>query len=428
MRVCIVYDCLFPHTVGGAERWYRDLAERLCAEGHEVTYLTLRQWRRGERAQIDERVRVVTAGPHMALYTASGRRRILPPLVFGLGVLAHLLRHGRRYDVLHTCAFPYFSLLAAAAVRPLAGFDLVVDWFEVWSDSYWREYLGAAGGRVGELVQRLCARVPQRAFCFSELHAGRLREAGLRGPVTVLRGLYAGSAEPSTPRVGETAMQRTGEPAGAHAGEPATTDAGEPIVLFAARLIPEKQVTLAVAAMALAAERIAGLRGEFLGDGPERAALDAAIAAHGLQGVVTARGFTETATVEEEMRRAMCMLVTSRREGYGLVVVEAAARGTPSVVVAGEDNAATELIEQGINGFVAPSAEPPQLANAIVRVHEAGGTLRASTARWFAENATWLSLESSLRKVLDSYAEGASSAAPPRPPEPVGASDPSTRT
>jgi glycosyltransferase involved in cell wall biosynthesis len=379
MRVCLVYDCLFPHTVGGAERWYRNLAERLAAEGHEVTYLTLRQWQRGEHAQINERVRVVTAGPRMALYTDDGRRRILPPLVFGLGVFVHLLRHGRRYDVVHTCAFPYFSLLAAALMRPLIGFGLVVDWFEVWSRSYWREYLGPAGGRVGELVQRLCALVPQRAFCFSELHAARLRREGLRGSVTVLRGLYAGSTTPATPR------------------------AAEPVVLFAARLIPEKQATLAVAAMALAAKRIEGLRGEFLGDGPERAALDAAISAHGLQGVITARGFTDAETVDAEMRRAMCMLVTSRREGYGLVVVEAAARGTPSVVVAGEDNAATELIDEGVNGFIAGGSDPESIAAAIAGVHEGRIGLRESTARWFAENAEQLSLESSLRRVLESY-------------------------
>jgi glycosyltransferase involved in cell wall biosynthesis len=211
-----------------------------------------------------------------------------------------------------------------------------------------------------------------RAFCFSELHAKRLREEGLRGPVTVLRGLYAGSAVPAAAR-------------------PA-----EPIVLFAGRLIPEKQVTLAVAAMALAVKRIAGLRGEFLGDGPERAALDAAIAAHELQGIVVARGFA----------------VTSRREGYGLVVVEAAARGTPSVVLAGEDNAATELIEEGVNGFVAANSEPEQIAAAIERVHEAGLALRESTTRWFAENAGLLALESSLRKVLEVYADGGRSGGP----------------
>jgi hypothetical protein len=79
MRICLVYDCLFPYTVGGAERWYRNLAERLVSNGHEVTYVTLRQWDRGERLDLDERVKVVTAGPRMALYTAGGRRRILPP-------------------------------------------------------------------------------------------------------------------------------------------------------------------------------------------------------------------------------------------------------------------------------------------------------------------------------------------------------------
>jgi glycosyltransferase involved in cell wall biosynthesis len=381
MRICIVYDCLFPYTVGGAERWYRNLAERLAGEGHEVTYLTLRQWDRNEQVQLDERVRVVSAGPRMALYTAGGRRRILPPLVFGLGVLLHLLRNGRRYDVIHTCSFPYFSLLSAALLRPMMGFELVVDWFEVWSRSYWLDYLGGAGGRAGAFVQRICALVPQRAFCFSELHAKRLRDEGLRGPVTVLRGLYAGTAERVTPR------------------------RPDPLVLFAGRLIPEKQATLGVAAIALAAPRIEGLRGEFLGDGPERAALDASIVEHGLKDIVSARGFTETDEVDVEMRRALCMLLPSRREGYGMVVVEAAARGTPSIVVAGEDNAATELIVEGVNGTIAARPDPEAVADAIVRVHEAGITLRESTAGWFAENAEWLSLEHSLRAVLESYTD-----------------------
>jgi glycosyltransferase involved in cell wall biosynthesis len=384
MRVCIVYDCLFPYTVGGGERWYRNLAQRLAIEGHEVTYLTLRQWDRGERPHVDGGVRVVTAGPRMELYTASGRRRILPPLVFGLGVLLHLLRHGRRYDVVHTSAFPYFSLLSAGLLRRVSGYRLVVDWFEVWSRSYWRDYLGGLGGRVGELVQWLCTRVPQQAFCFSELHARRLREEGLRGRVTVLRGLFSGSGEPPTP------------------------NEADPVVLFAGRLIPEKQVTLGVAAMAQAVGRIAGLRGEFLGEGPERAALDAAIAEHGLQGIVTAPGFADADVLDAEMRRAMCMLLPSRREGYGMVVVEAASRGTPSVVVAGEDNAATELIEEGVNGTIAPRADAEEIAEAIVRVHRGGLALRQSTAGWFAENAETLSLETSLRIVLDSYSSARS--------------------
>ena len=86
MRICLVYDCLFPHTVGGAERWYRNLAERLAAEGHEVTYLTLRQWERSEPPEVPG-VRVMAVGPRLGLYTRDGRRRIWPPLVFGAGVL-----------------------------------------------------------------------------------------------------------------------------------------------------------------------------------------------------------------------------------------------------------------------------------------------------------------------------------------------------
>ena len=243
---------------------------------------------------------------------------------------------------------PLFPAALRGPHAAAPGFALVVDWFEVWSSSYWRDYLGGIRGRIGALVQRLCALIPQRAFCFSEMHAERLREEGLRGPLTVLRGLYAGPHERITPR-------------------PA-----DPVVLFAARLIPEKQASLGVAAMALAARRIEGLRGEFLGDGPDRGALEAAIAEHGLEGIVSAPGFADAQTVDAEMRRALCMLLPSRREGYGMVVVEAAARGTPSVVVAGEDNAATELIVEGVNGTIAERADAEVVAEAIARVHAAG--------------------------------------------------------
>jgi glycosyltransferase involved in cell wall biosynthesis len=383
MRICLVYDCLFPYTVGGAERWYRNLGERLAAEGHDVTYLTLRQWERGERGEVPG-VRVVPVGPRMGLYGEDGRRRILPPLVFGLGVLWHLLRRGGRYDVVHTASFPYFSLLAAAAVRPARRFRLVVDWHEVWSRSYWLEYLGPLAGRVGHAVQALCLRVPQRAFCFSRLHERRLREGRVRGEVTVLEGEYAGSLE---------------------AREPAPA---RPVVVFAGRHIPEKRVPALVPALALARERIPELRGEIYGDGPEREEVLRLRSEHGLDGALAVHGFVPARDVEEALSGALCMVLPSRREGYGLVVVEAAALGTPSVVVADPDNAATDLVSEGENGYVAPSAAPADLAAAIERVHAEGPALRERTSEWFARNAGRLSLESSLRTVLESYAAGSS--------------------
>jgi hypothetical protein len=59
-----------------------------------------------------------------------------------------------------------------------------------------------------------------------------------------------------------------------------------------------------------------------------------------------------------------------------------------------------------VNGFVAPTAEPGDLADALVRVHEAGEGLRQSTADWYRQNAERLSLASSLEAVLATYDSG----------------------
>jgi glycosyltransferase involved in cell wall biosynthesis len=378
VRVCLVYDCLFPHTVGGAERWYRSLAERLAADGHQVTYLTLRQWDNGVDPGLAG-VDVRAVGPRMALYSESGRRRILPPLVFGAGVLWHLVSHGRRYEVVHTCSFPYFSLLAAVLARARWRYRLVVDWFEVWTRRYWRDYLGRVAGDMGWLVQRICVRVPQRAFCFSRLYAARLREEGFKGEVTVLAGAYDGPV----------AARPVEDP--------------QPLVVFAGRHIPEKRVAAIVPAIAQLRTRLPDVRACILGDGPERGKVLELVASLGLEGVIQVPGFVATETVDQAIGEALCMLLPSRREGYGLVVIEAAARGTPSVVVADSDNAATELIDDGVNGVVAASASPDDLAAAIVRVHEAGSSLRRTTVGWFTDNAPRLSLQSSLDAVARSY-------------------------
>jgi glycosyltransferase involved in cell wall biosynthesis len=378
VRVCIVYDCLFPWTVGGAERWYRSLAERLAADGHEVTYLTRLQWEDDDRPDL-RGVRVVAVSRREPLYGPDGNRRIGEALRFGRGVLGHLGRHGRRYDVVQTGSFPYFSLLAAATTRPLGRYDLVVDWFEVWSRAYWRAYLGAAGGLAGYLVQRACVLVPQRAYCFSRLHGERLAAEGLRSPATLLQGAYVGDLTAPEPN---------------HA---------EPLVVFAGRHIREKRAPAVVPAVGRARERVAGLRGVIFGDGPERGAVLAAIEREGLQGVVEAPGFVDASAVDDALRTALCMVLPSRREGYGMIVVEASARGTPSVVVREEDNAAVELVDEGVNGVIAASAAPADLSAAIVRVHEAGDALRRSTCEWFARNARRLSLAASLEQVVANY-------------------------
>ena len=141
----------------------------------------------------------------------------------------------------------------------------------------------------------------------------------------------------------------------------------------------------------------------FYGEGPEQPSLARAIRDHGLSDIATTPGFAPSDVVQADVRRALCMLLPSRREGYGMVVVEAAALSTPSIVVAGEDNAAVELIVDGVNGLIVSRSDASVIADAIVQVHEAGLAMRERTAQWFATNCGKLSLDQSLATVLGSY-------------------------
>jgi len=380
LRILFVYDCLYPHTIGGFERFYRDVTERL-ARNHEVTYLTRTQWTAHESPDTPQGVKLVALNCGRDLYTASGRRRILPPLRFGMGVLAHLLRNRHRYDIVQTCSFPYFPMVSCAIVRVLGGPPIVTDWIEVWSDEYWQRYLGRIGGRIGAAVQRLCIRLTTSAFTLSELSAKSLRQSGYRRRLVILKGLS--TSEP--PRTTHLQLRR------------------EPLVVFAGRHIPEKHVIAIPAAIDLARQQIPGLRALIFGDGPERVRVIAEVNRLRLEDVVRCQGIVPWREVDEAIGRAMCLILPSQREGYGSVVIEAIARGTPAIVVRGADNAATSLIVENVNGFVSSSAEPSMLADQILKIHRAGPDLVSRTYGWFREQAEGIGIEASMAQIEQVY-------------------------
>jgi glycosyltransferase involved in cell wall biosynthesis len=375
MKVAILYDCMFPYTVGGAERWYVNIAERLSKD-HVVTYVTLKQWDQSELKP--EPFDVVTVGPRMELYTESGRRKIGPPVRYGLGVFWHLLRHGGKYDVVHGASFPYFSVIAAWLALLPRKTKLVVDWHELWTLNYWTDYLGPIGGRIGWFVQWLCTLMPDQNFAFSRLHAKRLKH----GRVTQFTGEFVEQDRPQ-----ERAPMHT-----------------PPTIVFAGRQIPEKNAAVLPAAIAHARSTFGDLRGLIFGDGPEREKILAAIEEADASAFVAAPGFVDHDVLDERMRSAACMVLPSIREGYGMIVVEAVSLGIPSVVVAGEDNAATELVEPGVNGFIASSSDPVVLGDAIVQALTAGDELRASTWQWYDEHKEMLSIDDSIEKINAAYA------------------------
>jgi glycosyltransferase involved in cell wall biosynthesis len=214
----------------------------------------------------------------------------------------------------------------------------------------------------------------------SELAADVLREQGYRGRPVVLKGIYDGPIPP-----------------------PPAPEQRQPLVVFAGRHIPEKQVDAIPQAIAMARGRVPNLRGSIFGDGPQRPRVISEITRLQLQDVVQCPGFASWDVIDTALSRATCLLLPSRREGYGLIVVEAAARGTPSIVVEGPANAATSLIADGVNGFVVASAQPTALADAIVKAHAAGPALVQSTYGWFRAHAEELSVDSSVAQIEQLY-------------------------
>ncbi|MEF8825672.1 MAG: glycosyltransferase, partial [Halapricum sp.] len=64
------------------------------------------------------------------------------------------------------------------------------------------------------------------------------------------------------------------------------------------------------------------------------------------------------------MKAAEVFALPSRREGFGITVLEALAAGTPAVTIDHPGNAATALVSDGETGYVV-DAEPEPLASAL---------------------------------------------------------------
>lgn len=376
MRIGVAFDCFYPASTGGGERQYRLFAETFAAEGWEVDYLTRRQWD-GPAPEVPGVDVVAVSGP-TELYDAHGTRRPLASLVFAWGLFRHLVRHRGAYDAVLVSALPTLNVLAARAALLGTRTALCSDFLEVWRPEQWREYSGPVVGRVAAGLQRVAVRVSPWVSAHSRMNGDRLVAEGARRPPLVSPGLIHG--------VDHLRF--------------AATAASPPTVVFVGRHIADKQVETIPAAVLEARRRVAGLRAVLLGDGPARAAARAEVERLGLHDVVELPGFVAQEEMERVVREAAVLVNPSRREGYGLVVVEACAAGTPVVLVDAPDNASVELVQPGVNGFVAPSTSPQDLADAVVAAVEGGDALRRSARDWFEESARTRTAAEAARRLL----------------------------
>jgi len=367
MRIAYVYDALYPHVTGGAERRYFELGERLAARGHDVHFVS---WRYPESDGTHHpAIRLHGVGAAPALHDASGRRSLAEAANFAARCVPVLARLD--VDVIDCSSIPYLSALIAAMLRGRSRARLMVTWHE-YMGARWRTYLrrGAAAAR---LVERAAARVGDGRLAVSEFTARRLPPGP---PICVIEN-----------GVDLAAIRR------------AMPLRDAPDIVAAGRLVPHKRIELLLESLAVAP----GVTAAIIGDGPERVRLQQRAVDLRIADRVRFLGWLGDArTVYTYFAGAAGVVVLSEQEGFGLTVIEAQAAGAVPIVARSQFSAATELVEDGMTGLTV-GANVDQVSAAIRRVTRDDDLRRAlrDGATRAAARYDWDAIAERIERVYD---------------------------
>jgi glycosyltransferase involved in cell wall biosynthesis len=136
------------------------------------------------------------------------------------------------------------------------------------------------------------------------------------------------------------------------------------VFLGVGRLVPQKDFTTLIRAFARL-RRVVAAKLLILGEGPERGRLNTVIRDLQLEADVELAGFAPNPFAY--MRRAAAVVLSSRYEGFGNVLVEAMACGTP-VVSTDCPSGPSEILEGGRYGPLVAVGDETGLADAMQRV------------------------------------------------------------
>ncbi|MFC4357695.1 glycosyltransferase family 4 protein [Halobium salinum] len=324
MNIAYVSNVVYPFVKGGAEKRIYEEGTRLVKRGHSVTVYGRHFWD-GPKEQEFDGLTLRAVSPERELY-AGDRRSIGEAVEFSKDLLRPLQRHRREHDVVVASVFPYLPVLTAGLVTGIARTPLVTIWHEVWGP-YWNEYLGAMGP-AGRAVELCVTRVPQYPVAVSGVTADRL--AGI-GPARESIAVVPNGIDAD--RIG--------------AVEPVSTGFD---VLFVGRLIEEKNVDALLQAFDVVAAEF-DCRLGIVGDGPARETLERTAEDLHHRDRVSFLGFLDDYDeVLAQMRAATVFASPSRREGFGITLVEAMAADCTVVAVRHPQSAAEEVV--GDAGFL----------------------------------------------------------------------------
>jgi glycosyltransferase involved in cell wall biosynthesis len=138
------------------------------------------------------------------------------------------------------------------------------------------------------------------------------------------------------------------------------------LIVCVARQHPAKNLGLLLDACALLRDRGTSFRCLLLGGGRCSAALRSQAAALGLAELVEFVGTVDHDDVAEAWQRASIAVLTSRREGLPVSLIEAAAAGVPAVATA--VGGVPELVADGETGLLVPPGDTAALAAALGRL------------------------------------------------------------
>ena len=191
--------------------------------------------------------------------------------------------------------------------------------------------------------------------------------------------------------------------------KPAAKRFSRPTIAYLGRLKRYKRVDLVLRAVARLRER--GMEVDMIvaGKGDARPALEAMVRDLRIADRVRFAGFVSEKGKADLLSRAWVHVLTSPKEGWGIVSMEASACGTPTV--ASDSPGLRETVRHGETGYVVPHADVEALTDALLRAMEPrnrDGLGRA--ARSMAEEYSWESIADAFEAHLLSLAERARTA------------------
>ncbi|WP_330184349.1 glycosyltransferase family 4 protein [Nocardia sp. NBC_01503] len=360
---------------GGSERYLEQVGAQLAARGVKVTLRTARYPGAPRRERVDG-IDISRGGGRYTVYP-----RALAAIALGrLGVGP--LRGTRPDAVIDTQnGIPFFARAAAAAPTVL----LVHHGH--------REQWPVAGrliGRIGWWIEsRLSPRVHRgnQYLTVSLPSAEELTALGVEASrIAVVRN----GAEPVPARV----------PTGDH-----YTRTAHPSIVVLSRLVPHKQIEDAMAVVAGLRDSVPGLHLDVIGGGWWDANLRAHADDLGIADAVTFHGHVDEDRKHELLARAWVQVLPSRKEGWGLAVIEAAQHGVPTVGYR-SSRGLTDSIVDGVTGMLVDDVA--QLTEAVGELLDdaESRTVLGEKARARAREFSWEQTGNGVFEVLSTVARG----------------------